>query len=374
MIRVVHLITGLNIGGAERMLQRLSIAHRSSGAAESIVVSLTSLGRIGEELRSEGIRVEAIGLHGLLTIPMCFLRLVRLLRDLKPDVVQTWLYHADLFGALAARLAGVGHIAWNIRCTAFGSGRITGLLSRINARLSWWLPDSIVCCGLEAKRHHIDLGYNSAKMVVLPNGYDLNWFCASGRLERDNADTDVRIVAIGRNDPLKDYPLLLVAMSLLRQCVPEVRCKIYGNGCPGDPALASQIGELGLSDIVTLAPELADVRAAFIGADIFCSSSMNEGFPNVIAEAMAMAIPCVTTDAGDARMIVGDAGTVVPARDANALAAGLLDLAMLGRQGRHILGLRARQRIADNFELTCVADSYYKHYLAGIGADQNGKH
>ncbi len=359
MTRIIHIITGLGIGGAERMVQRLVADHHKSNDVESIVISLTSDGIIGSELRTAGFRVEVMhfvfGLSGILA----FIRLTRLLRALQPDLVQTWLYHSDLIGGFAARLAGVKAIVWNMRGVAHGASRLTAMLVKLNARLSKIIPHSIICCGETVRNHHAELGYDLSRMAVVPNGYNIDHFTPSppksGLSER-------QIVALGRNDLLKDYPTLIHAVSKAASDVPGLTCAIYGRGCNTDSGLAQLVDALGVASVISFHDEIADVREPLSNATIFCSSSASEGFPNVIAEAMAMGIPCVATNAGDAAVIIGDTGVVVPISDPGALADGLVSIATLTDSDYRVLSHRARRRIVENYEMSHVAGLYLNHY------------
>jgi glycosyltransferase involved in cell wall biosynthesis len=359
MTRIVHIITGLGIGGAERMVQRLVTDHRKSNKIESIVISLTSDGIIGSELRAAGFRVEVVRFGFGLSIMLAFIRLVRLLRALQPDLVQTWLYHSDLVGGLAARLAGVKAIAWNLRGVAHGTSRLTAKLVKLNARLSKIVPHTIICCGEVVRDHHARMGYDLSRMKVLPNGYDVD--CFSPR--KTQADTPAPLVVVlGRNDLLKDYPTLIRAISESASRIPNLKCAVYGRGCDNDPSLIRLADALGVGPIISFHDEIADVREPLSNATIYCSSSVSEGFPNVIAEAMAMGVPCVATDAGDARIIIGDTGIVVPVSDYVALADGLVSIAMLSNTDYQSLSHRARQRIIENYEMSHVAGLYLNHY------------
>ena len=358
-MRVVHVIGGLGVGGAERMLQRLLIAQAHNPEVENSVISLTTLGAIGAELEAAKIKVESLGLTNVLTLPRVLIGLVRRLRRLRPDVVQTWLYHADLLGGLAARVARVKNIVWNIRCTVHGDSRSTNRLIRINARLSKTVPHSIVCCGAEAMRFHQALGFRADKMIVLPNGYDMQWLDAGApRCHRNG----VNIVMIGRNDVLKDYPNLLQAAAIVRNSGADVQFHIYGRGCPQDLALAAQVQSLDLTASVHFHDQITDIRPILRDADIFCSSSSHEGFPNVIAEAMAMGVPCVATDAGDAAAIIGNTGIIVPTKNPSALAQGLLVFSRQGAADRQQHGRAARQRILNRYEMGHVSNLYVAHY------------
>lgn len=357
-MQVVHIISGLGLGGAERMLARLCAEHLGQDLCNPVVISLTDAGVLGPQLRSQGIRVETLGMRGIAGTPLALWRLTQLLRELQPHVVQTWLYHADIIGGLAARAAGIGAVAWNIRCTAFGSSWTTGGLVSIGARLSRTLPASIVCCGEEAARFHAARGYEAGRMVVLPNGFEVDHFTPSQRTEHAGC----RFLAIGRDDVLKDYPTLIRAFALLASEDAEASLTICGNGIP--QANGALVSELGLTGRVHLSGPLADVREALDKADVYCSSSTNEGFPNVIGEAMLMELPVVATDAGDTALIVGECGQIVPPRNVAELAAAMRVMARMPVAERRALGVKARARIAGNYEIGQVARRYADHYRA----------
>jgi glycosyltransferase involved in cell wall biosynthesis len=373
MKRIVHIITGLGVGGAERMVQRLVAEHRKSYAVESIVISLTGEGVIADALRADGFRVEALrfgfGPSGLLA----FIQLVRLLRALRPDLVQTWLHHSDLIGGLAARLAGVKAIAWNIRGVAPGANRMTAKLIKLNAGLSKAIPHSIVCCGEAVRDYHVSIGYDRSKMITLPNGYDIDRFIPSPA-QSQRRPQEALIVALGRNDILKDYPNLLRAVGEAASRVPALKCHVYGRGCRTDSGLAQLADDLGITSVISFHDEIADVREALAHAAIFCSSSLSEGFPNVIAEAMAMGVPCVATDAGDARIIIGDSGIVVPISDPAALSDALVSIATLADNDYQALSYRARKRIVENYEMSHVAGLYLNHYYNLIQSSNYVQH
>ena len=122
MIRIQFIITGLSCGGAENMLFSL-LKGLDQKKFSPHVISLTGLGEIGSRMSAEGIPVKALGFGRGIPGPIRFLQLVRRLRQTKPDVVQTWLYHSDLLGGLAARLAGIPYVIWGVRSADFFAGR-----------------------------------------------------------------------------------------------------------------------------------------------------------------------------------------------------------------------------------------------------------
>jgi glycosyltransferase involved in cell wall biosynthesis len=344
------------------MLQRLCEEHARQGLAEPVVISLSTLGPIGERLRAGGIRVEALGMAGLSGMPGAVSGLRSLLAELKPDLVHSWLYHADLVAGLALRKGWRCPLAWNLRCTVSGDNTATRLLVRLNALLSRKLPASIVCCGEEAARFHAALGYDAARMTVLPNGFEVDHFVPQPGQEHEGC----RFLAIGRDDVLKDYPTLIRAFAGVVAQDPAATLTIHGKGIAESAANRDLVSSLGLGIRVTLGGPLADVRDALAAADVYCSSSTNEGFPNVIGEAMLMELPVVATDAGDTGIIVGDCGTVVPPRDPAALGDAMAAMAVMTSSTRRKMGSRARERIASRYEIGHVARLYAEHYRSVI--------
>ena len=172
-MQITHIISGLNDGGAEAVLFRLC-THDT--AHQHVVISLSDEGKYGQQLLGKGIVVHALGMRPNRPSPLAFWRLVRLLRSHKPDVVQTWMYHADLLGGLAARMAGIKTIVWGIHHTTLEPGKskkTTIWIAKLLAKLSWWLPSRIAVCAQRAMDVHEALGYDRSKMRFIPNGYDL---------------------------------------------------------------------------------------------------------------------------------------------------------------------------------------------------------
>lgn len=368
-LRVAHVITGLGQGGAEAVLYRL--ATYPDQAVEHIVVSLTDAGVYGDRLRAAGVAVHTLGMmRGRISLSG-FMALRGLLARLRPDAVQTWMYHADLIGGLAARLAGVRALAWGIRNSGAHlqrSSRSARLVLRLCARLSAWLPAVVVCAAQDAAVRHGEQGYRTDRMVVIPNGYDLSRYApdpaARQKMRRlwAVADEAPLLGCVARWDPLKDHANLLQALALLTRDGRHAaaRCVLVGRGMSRDNAeLAALLDGCGVRDQVVLAGPSDDVPAVMNALDMHVLSSCAEGFPNVVAEAMACATPCVVTDVGDAAHIVGDTGVVVPPEQPPALAAGMAAmLERIERDGRDAVGAAGRQRVLAQFDLARMVQAY----------------
>jgi glycosyltransferase involved in cell wall biosynthesis len=373
---VAHVIIGLEIGGAELMLRRLVLNQKCTSATfDHVVISLASTGAIGRQLMESGVQVYALDLRGILNLPIVFFRLVLLLRKLQPSIVQTWMYHADLIGGLAARLAGVKHVIWNIRNTLIPQGRwsrsqfVIGLC----AQLSHWLPRKIVCCAVAARAIHGDMGYAVEKMCDIPNGYDLSVFPDSPELKQHVrtqlgfSNDSVVVGTVGRFDPLKDYANFVQAAKLVGRLRPKVLFMMIGRGVDASNIqLAEWLTNTGFAHRFVLLGERHDVKDLMAAMDIYCLASRAEGFPNVVAEAMAMQVPCVVTNVGDAALIVQDTGYVVPPQSSTDLAHALLAMIDLPYAQRQVLGRRARNIIKNRYSIETVSKQYESLYSSVI--------
>ena len=369
ILRVTHVITGLGQGGAESVLFRL--ATYPDQRVRHSIVSLTDEGVYGARLRNAGVAVHALGMpRGRLTLDG-FLALRRLLARERPDAVQTWMYHADLIGGLAARLAGVRALAWGIRNSGAHlqrSSRSARLVLKLCALLSGRLPAAIVCAARDSAARHRQYGYRPDRLVVIANGYDLSRYqpdAAAGRRMRELwqvAEGTPLVGCVARWDPLKDHANLLGAVAALARGGRDrgLQCVLVGRGMsPGNADLMALIDNLGLRGRILLAGPSDDVPAVMNALDLHVLSSCAEGFPNVVAEAMACGTPCVVTNVGDAAHIVGATAPVVPPEQPEALAQGVAAaLDDIAARGREAVGAPGRARVLAEFDLAHMVTAY----------------
>lgn len=309
-MKVVHVIVGLGVGGAELMLKRLVLELNKQDGIEHSVISLTEVGAIGNDLQKEGVNVVALGMRKRAwSFFFIFLKLRAELRRESPDIVQTWMYHADFMGGLAARSLGINQVIWGVRTTDVKAGRskFTIVLRAACAHLSHYIPKKIVCAAHASKDLHEKIGYNSAKMEVIPNGFDLNRFKLSiddrVRLRESWGVSGRHVVigSVGRFNPVKNQKLFVEMASILKGSFDDVRFLMVGRDNTWDnEELVGWIKEYGLCDKFILAGECSNIPSYFSAMDVFCLHSKTEGFPNVLGEAMSMGLPCVATDVGDA--------------------------------------------------------------------------
>lgn len=371
MTRLCLIITGLSTGGAEMMLFKL-LQGLDRQQFDPEVISLTTLGEIGPRLQAMGVPVIALGMRAGRLDPLRFLTLVRHLRRISPCVVHTWMYHADLLGGLAARLAGVRALGWAIHQSNLDPGlnkRITLVVMKACAWLSAWVPRSILTCSSSALAVHVAAGYCADKMVTIANGFDLTRFQpnaaarSSVRAEFGLAPDTPLVGLVARDDPQKNHLGFVQAAASVHAALPRCHFVLAGQGIDrANTPLGQAIAHAGLQGHVSLLGRRDDVPRLMAALDVLASPSHGEAFPNVLGEAMACGVPCVVTDVGDSADIVGDTGRVVAPGDMGDMAQQLLAMLRMPVEQRQALGVRARARVQERYELGAVTRQYECFY------------
>lgn len=374
--KVLHIITGLGDGGAEGVLTRLCL---NSQEAKHVVISLTDGGKYGSQLSQDGVPVHCLGMNAGRPSLFKFFKLIRLIRVEQPDLVQTWMYHADFFGGLASRLAGVKLVFWGVRRSRLEkdkASRLTVLIAYLCAYLSRFVPQNIICCAHEALEVHASLGYQRSKMLVISNGYDLSRFRPNAgagqkiRSEFGIGEDQFLLGMVGRYDPVKDHGNLLDALALVKKEGLKVRCILVGRGVSADNAfLFNRVDALDLKDSVILAGARTDIPAIMNALDLHILASSSEGFPNVLAEAMACGTPCVSTDVGDAREVLADSDCICPPRDSRALAERIIKMykeALGDPTAWQTRSISVRQKVASKYSLQKMVSSYETCWFGSV--------
>jgi glycosyltransferase involved in cell wall biosynthesis len=361
-LKVMHVITGLHTGGAERMLERLVLARRER-KIDFRVVALLPGGAVFDTLAKAGVAVTTLGMRRGFPDPRAVFRLARLMRDEKPDVVQSWLYHADLVATLALLVSGRRRktkLFWNVRCSsmeAWDRSRRQAIVIDVCTWLAG-IPDAVIANSEEGREFHLRLGYRPRRFLVIDNGIDPGSFRPDGdarravRVELGISESQPLVAMLARLDPVKDHATFLKALGTL----PHVAALLIGGGTEGlDPR--PNIYRLG---------ERRDVPRLLAACDLVVSSSTSEGFPNSLLEGMAAGLPAAATDAGDSRRIVGDTGLIVPVGDAAALAQAMARLLGEAPAQRAARSQAARRRIVEQFSLERAVAAFDALYNGAI--------
>ena len=369
MIRIVHVISDLDTGGAEVMLTKL-VGAMDRARFSNTVISLTDGGQLGEQIESSGVAVHTLGMKrgrpDILALP----RLIRLFKTIKPTIVQSWLYHADLLSTLAVKFSSSPILVWNVRCSDMDLKRYPPLTRWVQRVLAHWsaTPAAVIVNSEAGKQQHERLGYHPRRWDVIPNGFDTQRFHPNSsvrlslRKEWHVPEDAVVVAIVARVDPMKDHETFLNAAQEVSKARQNVCFLLAGKDTQ---TLAPAVAAMGLTDQVRLLGYRNDVECLLPVVDVLClSSAFGEGFPNVLGEAMACGIPCVSTDVGDARGIIADTGLIVPARDPAALAQAIIDLIDRGPAARGHLGRAARERIETEYSLPRIVERYTALYSA----------
>lgn len=317
--KILHVIIGLNVGGAELMLKRLILASQKNSQFSHSVISLTDEGVIGKDLKKNGVEVYTLGMQSLSNIPQVFWSLRQLMKKLQPDVVQTWMYHADFIGGLVAKSLGIDNIIWGIRTTdvSQGKSKLTVKLAKICAKLSYFVPTKIVCAANVSKDFHVKLGYDESKMIVIPNGYDLETLKVDEeqrlKLRKDlklSVD-DIVIGSVGRFNPVKNQKFFVDLAHELVKTFPNLKFMIVGrDNDKNNSELTEWIKNYNLESNFRLLGQRGDVPICLSAMDIFCLHSKTEGFPNVLAEGAILGTYVISNEVGDVCQIVDDKNLV----------------------------------------------------------------
>jgi len=372
-MKVVHVITGLHVGGAETMLQKLLLAMDRE-RFDPVVVSLLPGGEILDQIRNAGIRVHVLGMKRGMISPAAMMRLRRLARELAPDVIQGWMYHGNLAASLLSFFApGHPRLFWNIRHSIYDLKHekwMTRLVIRLGAVGSCH-PRRILFNSTVSIDQHAGLGFRHERALMVPNGFDLTRFHPepearlSLRLEL-GLDSDTPLVGVvGRRHPLKGHDDFLRTAEAVHRRRPDVHFVLAGRGVTvEDPTFGEFLRGRDVADHLHFLGSRTDTPVLFAALDVLAMPSVSEGFPNVVGEAMACGVPCAATDVGETAALVGDLGKVVPAGDPGSLAEAVLELLALDSASRKALGAECRERIRQEYSMDKVAGIYQDLYAS----------
>jgi len=368
----MHVITDLDMGGAEVMLAKL-IDATNLNRFNPLVLSLKRKGAVAGRIERLGVPILELNLNHPFSSPRAIMKLRSVLSRQGPDLIQGWMYHGSLAASILHFLNAKGPpVIWNIRHSLNRLNQEKNLmrfLIRMSAVFSK-SPAAIIYNAHISLKQHAALGYFSGKAHVIPNGFDLARFRPDPdsrqkmRSRLGVPENEILIGLIARYNPMKDHVNFLRAAFLAAKKRSNVRFLLVGrNVDTPSSGLAGMIDALGLKEKVICLGEHSDVVPFYAALDIASlSSAYGEGFPNVIGEAMACCVPCVATDVGDCRRLVGNTGIIVPAKDSMALKNGWEQLIDMGSVARNNLGSAARKRIREKFTLSKIAGQYEELY------------
>lgn len=366
-MNIIHVIVGLPASGAELFLQRLSFEQRNANY-HITVISLTTEGTLGEALRSRGVNVLFLGLSGVLSVPLVVYKLRKHISNIRPDIIQSWMYHADFFSSLA--MFGLNKkLIWSVRCSNIPAGSyFTLALMKICSLLSYVSPARVCYVAEASKVFHQSQGYSPKKSITIANGYDFSSLVYSEKKRnsfRESLSLDKHVTVfglVGRFHKDKGQDILLEAFSKLKADISNYKILLVGRECNNDNhQLVNLINSYGLDENVILLGEQNDISGLLSAMDIYVMGSRTEGFPNALAEAMSIGLPCIATNVGDAALLA-DKYAILSEANSNSLADAILAVVKMPVEQRKMLGIHAADHVRKSFSIVEIKKLYDQLY------------
>jgi len=368
MIHIVHIIPTLGSGGAESMLFRLLLGLSGRKYRHSIITLLES--PCVHDLKAVGVDVHCIGMSKRGTLKELLKSMQQIsvkLNEMRPDVVQGWMYHANLVALLSAPrhvavLWGVHHSLDALRKEKFLTVIMICLgavLSRISKVKGIVYPSGC------SRRQHERIGYEKRKSISIPNGYDCvlfdgdNWDKSMSRARFGIRDDEFVVGNFGRYHKVKNHRLLIHAFSLFCKESSCAKLVLAGKGVDLDNSeLIALINEFNVMGRVILLGEQSGMPELYAILDLYVLASISEAFPNVLCEAMASRVPVISTRVGDAVQMLGEHGVLLEVNDPILLSNLMISISTAPPDRLRLVKESGRQRVLDRYEISKVCDMY----------------
>ena len=382
--KILHIITGLNVGGAETMLAKLLERRARAPHFEQSVLSMMTPGALAPRIEAAGVSVGSLGMTSGAPSLSSYGALKEQVRILDPDLIVGWMHHGFFAAWLASRKNGSPRTPtiWNVRHSLVDISHeklTTRMVLRFTRRVSG-AASAIVYNSYTARKQYADFGFSDAHARVIGNGFDCEAFrpdpqARSRLVETFDLPPDKLIVGlVARHHAMKDPLTMVRAFARVRRAHPGAHLLIVGKGMDEAPEIIDAIEGFDLRDCVTLSGVRLDVAQWLAGLDLVAlSSAWGEAFPNILGEAMAAGVPAVSTDVGDAARLLGDPRFIAPPGDDDALADRISRLIGLPPDKRKEIGDAARERIRAAYSIEAIADQYTQLYDAVLTADPAGR-
>ena len=376
-IKILHIISGLNDGGAESLLFNFLCNSENN---INFVISLKGKGKYGEMIERKGIKIFYFNFAFDLSLISNFIGLTKIIRLIKPDIVQTWLYHADLLGGCAAYLANSKNIFWGIHHGSLDKNInkfSTIFIAKINSFLSYFIPRKIVVCADSSKFMHIKKGFSKQKFITIENGIDLNKFKRSPK-ERSffrnkiNIKSDETLYGtVARFHPIKDHITLIKSIFRLKNAGYKFKYLLIGESINNKNKLLNElIKKYGLEEIIILIEKEENISLVMNAIDLHVLSSKSEALPMVILEAMGCGTPCISTNVGDVKNLILDKNLVVETSNQLELFNAMRIFSDLDQKNKKKLSISVEKHIKENYSLENMTAKYLNLYQKYINSNK----
>jgi len=369
-MKLIFIIISLNTGGAQSALVRI-LKNINRKKFQVTVISLTDKGELGDSIIKLGFPLFALGMKKNLSIVLSVIKLIKLIKKLKPDIIHTWMYHSDLIGGLVAKLLNIKLIIWGIRSADFFSSKTpksTKFIVKICTFLSYYLPNKIVYNSSKGQEFHQNIGYDSNKSYLIENGVDINKFKPNEEArklfrKKLNIDYHKQVVGlIARYDNLKNHKGFVEMASYISELEKKIEFVMIGDDIKNNRTILSLLNKKNIYDKFHLLESVKDIENVIVGLDAVVITSTSESFPNVLIESMSCGVPCFSTDVGDVSNIINRKEWVVPINDMKKLANVCLNYFSHEDHDKNLMKKEMIDRTHKKFNSNLATDSYEKLY------------
>jgi len=366
MKKILHVITNLGIGGAERNLLIIANLLKEEYLTEIVVLGNNNL--FEKELLKEGMKVHCLGINSLFSFIKGIREFKKIEDSFKPDIIMSWLYHADFFTSIYKILINRNiYLIWNIRALNLKNEKLpTKMISYINGVLSQFV-NRIIFNSNNAKTSHASIGYQISNAEYIPNGIDTEKFRFNSKKRRrirkalSIADNIFLVGVMGRYHKVKGIEFLLKGYKDFSINYRNTRLLLVGNGFDkSNKELSKLILDYSLKNEVILAGSRDRPENYYSAFDVFVSSSLSEGFPNTLAEAVSTEITVISTNVGDSNMINTNKDFLINPSSYGEISSALKLAYELSDIQKSAMNLIARENLLLNFSMNTLKKNYLK--------------
>ncbi len=366
MLKVLHLIPSLGSGGAEAMLTKL-VSNNKDSNITMVIVTLLNINYFSEEITRNGIKIYCLNLKSK---PLGFLNMFKIIKSEKPDIIQTWMYHCDFLGLLIKAAFPKVKLFWNIRHSFLVEGvdkRTTIVLAHILGKISF-IPNKIIFGSAAAFNFHTGIGYKKNSAKIIPNGFDTELFSPSDnekntiRKELSVPPKNLIFGHVGREKRIKNQIMLIEAFTEVIKYYPSITLILIGKGLKEKYSTHPLV----ISGDIRILDETQTIHRYLKSFDLFILPSLSEGFPNVIGEAMATGVPCISTNVGDSAKIIGKDELIAWENSRDDLTMRMKYWLQLNEREKNDLKSYSRNRIKENFSIGKIVSQYQQIYKKSV--------
>ena len=368
-MRIVHIITGLEDGGAEATLYNFV---NNSDANKHFIISLRGEGKYGKKLRNKGFELFCINLSLNFSFLKKIINLAKIIKMHDPDIIQTWMYHANLIGGITSYLVNKRNIVWGIHHSTLSpklNKKTTIIIAKLNGLFSHIVPKKIIMCAEKSKIEHLKYGFNERKILIINNGIDTKKFKRSFELRRryrEKLNINIKenlYGTVARYDPNKDHITLFKTINLIKKTGLKFKYLLVGKNIDKKNFLLKRlIKKYNLQDIIILKGIENDICAVMNAIDLHITSSLSEAFPLVVLESMACGTICISTDVGDVKDILKNKKFISKIEDENSLFKSFQEFNKLSMKEKNTISITNEKIIDKDFSIKKMSDSYLKIY------------